>query len=479
MSKEPRLSEAKQRLLELQRRGRLNSAGGDSLEVQRRPPGVSAPLSFAQEQVWRLEQVAGKIAPLYNESITIHRRGPCDVDAMAKSFVEIVRRHEIWRTTFAIVDGQPVQMVHPAPATFNLRAVDLRSLPVSERNDKALKLATRDAELRFDLEHEPLFRALLVTLDDLNHRLFLTVHQIIVDGITVFDAFPSELTACYESFVSGVPLNLPELKAQYADFAYQQRRSVTGEALAKQLIYWQENLSGELPALGWPKEFRRPDKQTYRGAIHPFKWDDEFTQSLRNLARGEGVSVFMVLLSGVVALLHGYTRHRDIIVGTLSPSGRKQAAYERLLGYFLNPVALRANLSDNPTFRSLLQQMRNVTLGAISNDDVTLEQIAERIHAVPNPSRSLFFTVALSVAPDVPQLPVGWSMSYMDVESGGGRWDLYLEMSDRAQGMIGRAQYNPDLFTPITIIQTLDDLQRLLERGAANPSLPISELATR
>jgi hypothetical protein len=477
MPNEPRFSKAKQRLLELQRRGRLNPVR-DSVGVQRRPPGVSAPLSFAQEQVWRLEQVAGKLSPLYNESITIHRRGPCDVHALEKSLAEIVRRHEIWRTTFAFVDGQPVQMVHPA-ASFNLRVVDLRNLPVSERDSHALELATRDAELRFDLERGPLFRVMLVTLDDLNHRLFLTAHQIIVDGITVFDAFPSELTACYESLVSGGPLNLPELKAQYADFAYEQRRSVTGEALATQLNYWQENLAGELPTLDWPKEFRRPDKRTYRGAIHPFKWDDEFTQSLRNLARREGVSVFMVLLSGVVVLLHGYTRQRDIMVGTLSPSGRKQAAFERLLGYFLNPVALRANLSGNPTFRSLLQQMRHVTLGAISNDDVTLEQIAEKIHTDPDPSRSLFFTVALSVAPDVSQLPMGWRMSYMDVESGGGRWDLYLEMSDRAEGMIGRAQYNPDLFSPASIITTLEDLQRLLGRAGANPSLPASELAAR
>jgi hypothetical protein len=461
----------------MQRRGSLNSAGRDSVEAQRRPPGSHVPLSFAQEQVWRLEQVAGNIAPLYNESITVHRRGACDIQALEKSFVEIVRRHEIWRTTFALVGGQPVQVVNPVPKTFHLRAIDLRNLPVSERDGKALELATRDAELRFDLERGPLFRTLLVTLDDLDHRLYLTAHQIIVDGITVFDAFPSELAACYENLVLGGALSLPELKAQYADFAYQQRRSVTGEALAKQLIYWQENLSGELPALDWPQEFRRPDKQTYRGAIHPFKWDDEFTQLLRSMARREGVSVFMVLLSGVVALLHGYTRQQDIIVGTLSPSGRKQAAYERLLGYFLNPVALRANLSGNPPFRSLLQQMRSVTLGAISNDDVTLEQIAERMHLEPDPSRSLFFTVALSVAPDVPQLPAGWSMSYMDVESGGGRWDLYLEMNDRAEGMIGRAQYNPDLFSVATIVKTLEDLQCLLERAAANPLLPVSQLS--
>ena len=477
MPKGPRLSEAKQRLLEMQRRGSLNSAAGESFAVQRRPVGIPARLSFAQEQVWRLDQVAGRIAPLYNESITLHRRGHCDLFALKKSFIEIIRRHEIWRTTFAVVDGQPVQIVHPPPATFNLPTVDLRKLPAGQRERAALELATRDAELRFDLEHGPLFRAVLVTLGDLDDRLFLTAHQIIVDGITVFDVFPSELTTFYESFASGGGPTLPELQEQVADFAYAQRKSITGEALRKQLAYWEENLAGELQALDWPKEFPRPAEQTYRGKIYPFTWPDEFTQSLRSLARREGVSIFMVLLAGLMALLHRYTRQPDIVVGTLSPSGRKHAAFERLLGYFLNPVALRANLAGNPTFRSLLQQMRKVTLGAISNDDVTLEPIAERIHLKPDPSRSLFFTVALSVAPDVPRLPAGWSVSYMDVESGGARWDLYLEMSDRAEGMIGRAQYNPNLFSQATIVRTLEDLQGLLEAAVKNPSLLISELA--
>jgi hypothetical protein len=243
----------------------------------------------------------------------------------------------------------------------------------------------------------------------------------VVDGITVFDVFPSELTALYESFVSGKPLPLPELEAQYADFAFWQRRTIVGEALAQQLAYWEKNLAGELPVLQWPNEFPRPTERTYRGAIHPFKLTGELTRSLKSLARREGVTLFMVLLAGLVALLHRYTRQPDIIVGTLAPSGRKQAAFERLLGYFLNPVALRANLSGHPTFRSLLLQMRNATLGAISNDDVPLELIAERLQVKPDPNRSLFFTVSLSVAPDVPRLRAGWIMTYMDVESGGAR----------------------------------------------------------
>jgi surfactin family lipopeptide synthetase A len=477
MAKEPRLSEAKQRLLEMQRRGSFSPAPHDSAEVKWRPSGTPAPLSFAQEQVWRLDQVAGKLAPLYNESITIHRHGRCDVQAMEKSLAEIVRRHEIWRTTFAVEGGQPIQIVHPAAAAFKLPVVDLRSLAAGQRENTALELATRDAQLRFDLSRGPLFRVRLATLDDLDHRLFLTAHQIIVDGITVFDIFPSELTTYYERFVSGGPPDLPELNAQYADFAYEQRRTIAGEALEKQLAYWEEKLAGDLPAIDWPNKCPRPAEQTYRGAIYPFQWSEDLTQSLRDLARREGVSLFMVLLSGLVALLHRYTRQQDIVVGTLAPSGRKQERFERLLGYFLNPVALRANLSGNPTFRALLIQMRSVTLGAISNDDVPLEQIAERLRIKPNPSRSPFFTVALSVAPDVPTLPAGWSMTYMDVESGGARWDLYLEMSDRANGMIGRAQYNPDLFSAAAIDRTVEDFRHLLESAVADASRPVGELA--
>jgi len=469
MQKEPRLSEAKQRLLEIQkRRGGLTPAASAASELKCHAREIPAPLSLAQEQVWRLDQTAGKLAPLHNESITIYRRGPCDPAILERSLAEIVRRHEIWRTTFEVVAERPVQIVHAAPASFKLPVADLRTLPESDREKKALDLATQDARKPFDLKQGPLFRALLITLDDTQHRLHLTAHQSIVDGITVFDIFPSELTTLYESFAAGKPSPLPELETQYADFACWQRRSLTGEAMENQLAYWQKQLAGELPILQWPNKGARPDQQTYRGAMHPFKLTRELAQSLKDLGRREGATLFMILLAGLVSLLHRYTGQEDIIVGTLAPSGRKQSEFQRSLGYFLNPVALRANLSGHPAFGSLLRQMRDATLGAISNDDVPLELIAERIQIRPDPSRHLFFTIALSVAPDVAQLPQGWSMTYMDVDSGGARWDLYLEMSDRAEGLMGRAQYNPDLFTTATITQTLEDFRLVLEKVAAS-----------
>jgi non-ribosomal peptide synthetase component F len=176
----------------------------------------------------------------------------------------------------------------------------------------------------------------------------------------------------------------------------------------------------------------------------------------------------MILLAALVSLLHRYTSQDDITVGTLAASGRKQIEVQHCLGYFLNPVALRANLSGNPSFSSILRQMRDVTLGALSNDGVPLELIAERLNLKPDPGRHRFFTVAISIAPAVAQLPPGWSMTYMDVESGGARWDLYLELNDRMEGLLGRAQYNPDLFTPAAIGETVEDFRLLLEDVAAS-----------
>lgn len=465
MPNEPLLSEAKRKLLDQMRRAQP-TASSETTGVQLPPRSHPLPLSLAQEEVWRLDQTAGKLAPLHNESIIIHRHGPCDPELVQRSLTEIVRRHEICRTTYTETNGRLAQIIHPAPESFTLAVSDLRNLPEGERRQESVALATKDATLPFDLEQGPLIRVRLITLRNNEHRICVTAHQSVVDGITVFDIFPTELTTLCESSASGEPILLPELKAQFADFACWQRQRVTGDIKENQLAYWQRKLGGELPILQWPNRGARPRQQTYRGAMHAFTMPSELSQSLKDLGRREGATLFMVVLAGFFALLHRYTGQDDIIIGTLSPSGRKQSAFQRCIGYFLNPVALRATVSGNPSFRSLLSQMRETTLGAISNDDVPLSMIADRLHVKTDPSRHSFFTVALSVAPDVAPLPAGWSMTYMDVDSGGARWDLYIELSDRAGGLLGRAQYNPDLFTPAAMAQTIEDFQRLLEKIA-------------
>lgn len=467
MQKQSHLSETKQRLLELQRRPGTAAPAPAGTEMKCRAEELPAPLSLEQEQVWRLDQTIGDLTPLHNESITIHRRGACDPSIIERSLAEIIRRHEIWRTTFEVENARPVQVVHPA-ADFTLPVNDLSGLPQREREKSAVELATQDAARSFDLKQAPLFRARLITLGDAEHRLYLTAHQSIVDGITVFDIFPFELTSLYESYAADRPSPLPELKTQYADYACWQRRGLTGEAMDNQLAYWKKQLAGQFPVLQWPNRGVRPARQTYRGAMHSFQLNAELARSLKALGQREGVTLFMILLAGLVSLLHRYTGQDDIVVGTLASSGRKHTEVQRCMGYFLNPVALRANLSGNPEVGSLLRQMREVTLGALSNDSVPLELIAKTLNVKPDATRHRFFTVALSVAPAVAQLPPGWSMTYMDVESGGARWDLYLEFSDREEGLLGRAQYNPDLFTSAAIAGMVEDFQSMLEAMAAS-----------
>lgn len=461
----PHLSEAKRKLLEQMRQtgaGRSLSDSDFNGQARENPLRLSA----SQEQLWRLDQIAGKSSPLHNESITIHRHGLCHLEIVYRCLQEIVRRHESWRTTYKEVAGTPVQIVHPS-INFKLDFSDLRSIPESERTTKAIELATHDAKLGFNLEHGPLFRARLTTIKDDEHKLFLTAHQSIVDGITVFDIFPRELTTLYESYAAGNVSPLPEPPAQFGDFSSWQHRRLSGRARDQQLGYWQKQLAGSLPVLEWPNGGNRPEQQTYRGAMHSFEFLPGLAQSLKELARRQGVTLFMVMLAAFFRLLHRYTGQDDIVVGTLSPCGRKQNAFQRCMGYFLNPVALRANIGGNPAMRALLPQMREITLGAISNDDVTLDMIAEQMGIQTNPSRHSFFTVALSLAPDVSPLPPGWSMTYMDVESGGARWDLYIEFSDRVEALVGRAQYNPDLFAESAIAQTVEEYRRLLEGIAA------------
>jgi condensation domain-containing protein len=468
-------SETKRRQLEKYLRGQLGRSSESSSRIGRRPAGEIAPLSLSQHELWLRELRVPGIPPLYNECITVHMKGPLNVGALEQSFTEIVRRHEAWRTTFETVNGQPVQVIHPA-SQVALPLVDLRGFPKAGREAEAVRRVAEVARRPFDLQRGPLFQPTLVQMDDAEHRLFLIAHLIIIDGMSAYQIFPSELAALYKAFSAGEPSPLPELPVQFADFVCWQRRWLQGEALAKQVDYWRERLCGDLPVLNWPGDQSRPAEQTFRGAFQPFALPDRLTVALRNLSQRAGGTLFMTLLAGFAALLHTYTRQQDIVVGTLSPSGRKRTEVQPLLGYFLNPVALRVGFGSHPTFSELLQQVRVVISEAISHDDVPLEMLAREFETKADPSRSPFFTVAISLQPPTPDLDLEWSVTSMDVESGGASWDLYIAFIDRPNGMLGRAQYNPDLFEPSEIATMVADLQNLLETVTLHPDQRLPEL---
>ncbi len=475
ISETTHLSEAKRALLEKYLRGEIVKAGIDGSLIGAKPRTELAPLSLAQEQLWIRAQVSGGMPLFYNESITIHRTGALDVSALEQGLTEVIRRHEIWRTTFEIVGGHPVQVIHPAP-TVSLPVLDLRNLADPDREPHALRLATKDLRRPFDLSHGPLLRPTLVRLSDHKYRLHMAVHQIILDGVTAYQVFFPELVALYNAFSTGKSSSLPKSPIQYSDYAYWQRRWFQKERLAGQLEYWRRQFAGELPKLPWPNDYPRPAKESFSGAIYPFALPKSLAEAVKALSQNQNVTLFATLMSAFTCLLHLYTKEEDIIVGTVTPAGRDRSEVQGSMGYFLNPVGIRTDLSDNPSFCELLRRMREAILGALSHDDVPFELVVHDLGCGSDPSRNAIFQVAASLEPSVPDVGSGWDLTPMDLESGGAKWDLYFVWEDRAQGITGRVQYNPDLFRISTITGMLDDFRRLLQTVADHPQTRLSDL---
>jgi amino acid adenylation domain-containing protein len=472
--KSQELSEAKRRLLEKYLNGGPGNNIANEAHISPRPMAGPAPLSFSQQQVWLHGQMAGDV-PFYNEPVTIYRHGRLDAAVLQRCLLEIIRRHEIWRTTFDVVAGEPVQIVHAAPNKFSLPVVDLREFPEAGRPSEAVRLATVDARRPFDLKTGPLLRALLVRTDDEEHRLYLTVHQIAFDATTVYRVLLPELTMLYDAFVAGKPSPLPELRIQYADFAYWQRKQLTPKAWSEHLVYWRTQLAGELPVLSWPSDRPRPSIETHRGATQKFVLPPSLVQTLRELSQQQGTSFYMTLLAGIAALLYRYTGQEDIVLGTFS-GGRKLAELEPLLGYFVNPLALRVNLSGNPTFRELQSRVRGVVLDALAHEDVPFVQVVKEIQHRPDPSRNPLFQVVLSQQPKLPALAPGWGLATEEICNGGSKLDLVIVVDDRAESVFGPIIYNPDLFDAATITRMIGHWQTLLATAAADPEKRLADL---
>src|ERR1700722_16047350 len=332
MQVEKNFSETKRKLLEIYLRGEVGHARAFPSKITPRPAGMPVPLSLAQEQLWTGEQILGGGLLPYNESVTIRASSWLDAAALEHSLAEIVRRHEAWRTTYDTVNGQPIQIIHPAPVSFPLRVVDLRKIPEPKREAELLNLATEAVREPFNLKSGPLLRAALVRLASTDQRLLVFAHLSVLDGVSVYQILPFELSVLYEAFSAGRPSPLPELTIQYADYAYWQRQWLRDDELAKQLAYWREQLAGQLPLLRWPMARSRPPVQTQHGAIQSFGVGRSLTNALKEMSRGEGVTLFTVLLASLGVLLYRYTRQVDLVIGTPSPAGRKRSEVQPLLG---------------------------------------------------------------------------------------------------------------------------------------------------
>jgi amino acid adenylation domain-containing protein len=431
-----------------------------------------APVSFQQQQIWVHCQMAPEV-PVYNELVTIYRKGPLDVAVLKRCLAEIIRRHEAWRTTFDIVDGSPVQVVH-APAEVDLQVMDLRTCPKSEREGQALRLATEQIRKPFDLSRGPLVRTLLLQLDDEDFQLCVSLHHIVFDGVSIYRVLLPELVALYNSFSTGQAPKLPDLPIQYTDFATWQQQALP-QTIASQMKYWRSQLSGDLPVLQLPTDRPRPAVQSFRGATQQLQLSRELSDALRSYSRREGATVFMVLLAAFATLLHRYTAQEDMIIGSVS-AGRKQAELEGLLGCFQNPIALRISLAGSPTFQQLLRRVKEATVSALSNDDVPFASLVNELQPGRDLSRSPLLQVLISLAPTRAVVDPGWDLNQMTVNSGAAKFDLDLELDDRLEGIHGRLVYNTDLFDAATVARIAGHWQRLLEAVVETSDLPIGQL---
>ncbi|MDX6574140.1 MAG: hypothetical protein QOE96_93, partial [Blastocatellia bacterium] len=472
----PDMSDARRALLQKYLRGGLELAPPECSIIARRPSNEPASPSFGQEQIWVHSQLVDDLV-LYNEPVTVRRTGPLDVSALKQSLNEILRRHEAWRTNFTIQSGRLVQVINPS---FDLEVplVDLCGLDESERETEALRLATKDARRPFDLSQGPLLRALLIRLNDNDHRLYLTLHQIIFDGVSLYSVFLPELANLYEAFVKGDPSPLPEPPIQYADFAHWQREQTQDEAVSDELAYWKRKLAGAPAALDLPTDHTRPAIQTFRGRQLSFKFSQTLSEALKALSRREGTTLFMTLLAAFQTMLHRYTDQDDLVVGTVTTS-RKRSEFDDMLGFFLNTLVLRTDLSGDPTFRELLGRVRAVTVDALSHDNVPFHRLVKELELERDLGRNPLFQVMFVFEPPLPSPRPGWDLSQVDVDAGIARVDLYLELDDRPEGLVGRFRYNSDLFDADTITGMLEHLTTLLEGLVVNPERAISDYSLR
>ncbi|MCA1579632.1 MAG: amino acid adenylation domain-containing protein, partial [Acidobacteria bacterium] len=440
------------------------------------------PLSFAQQRLWFIDQLQPGSAA-YNTPTAVRLTGKLNLEVTRRTFTEVVRRHEALRTTFAAHDGQPVQVVHEAES-FAIPLTDLSEVPEGERQDRVRALALAEAQRPFDLQAGPLLRVSLLRLGEEDHVALFTMHHIVSDGWSI-GILVREVAALYGAYLKGEESPLPELAVQYGDFAAWQRQWLQGEVLEKHLDYWRERLRGAPPALELPTDRPRPTVMTQRGAQHSFRLSWDLGRGLQELSRREGVTLFMVLLAAFAVFLKRYTGQEDVVVG--SPiAGRNRGEVEGLIGFFVNTLVLRTDVSGDPTFRELLDRVKEVALSAYAHQDLPFEKLVEELQPERSLAHTPLFQVML-VLQNAPggelELP-GLKLSPLDGGTDGAppsegvavKFELTVTMFETREGLRGSVSYNRDLFDATTIERMMRHWTRLLEAVVADGTQRISRL---
>lgn len=432
------------------------------------------PLSFVQERLWFLAQFQ-ETSATYNIPVLLHLTGPLDRAALEWSLREIERRHEALRTTFPQVDGRARQQINPVG--FSLRFVTLDTLPAEQQDAELQRLARRVAEQPFDLAAGPVWRATLLRLAEESHVLLLTIHHISCD-VWSMTVFTRELAVLYEAYCNGQPSPLPELDIQYADFAIWQRQWLTENVLQEQLSYWKTQLANAPSLLTLPTDYPRPTVQSYQGAHHVFTLPDQLVRQLKLLSQKSEATFFMTLQAALAILLFRYSGQDDILIGT-PIANRQRPELENLIGFFANTLALRNDLSGNPTFSQFLGKVRRMALDAYRHQDIPFELLVETLKPERSLSHSPLFQALLSLEEMTQEQRVnlpGLTVAFINEDLPVAKFDLTLAMQDREDGFAGHWEYATDLFAPAFIERMAGRFQTLLEGIVADPETQIEQL---
>jgi non-ribosomal peptide synthetase component F len=462
------LSPAKRALLER----RLNKRANQTIKA--RANRDSAMASFAQQRLWFLDRLEENRA-LYNVPRALRLMGSLNVEALTRTLNELVIRHEPFRTHFELIDGTLRQIISDH-LDLRLTYVDLQDVPAHEREERAKKLTAREALQPFDLAHGPVIRATLLKINDQDHILLLTTHHIVSDAWSAGILF-QELSDIYEAFASGESSPLAPLAIQYADFAEWQRQWLQGDVLERQLSYWRNKLDGITGVLELPTDYSRTAGQESHGAYRFLTLPKALSDELIELSQREGVTLFMTLLAAFQILLWRHSGQEDVVVG--SPiAGRNREETENLIGFFINTLALRTDLSGNPTFRQLLEQVRHTALDAYTHQDVPFEKLVEELQPERDLGRNPLFQVMFQFQNTAPaRLRMkDLSVSKIDTSTETAKFDLMLATGEKDGALECVIEYNTGLFADETIDRLLKQYATLLKGIVANPEDRIADL---
>ncbi|MDS1347099.1 non-ribosomal peptide synthase/polyketide synthase [Planktothrix agardhii] len=438
-----------------------------------RTKDTELPLSFAQQRLWFLDQLQPNSA-LYNIPMVLRLQGNLNQGALEQSLWSICDRHEVLRTNFVTINGQPTQIIQTTRETISV--VDLQDLPIQEQAEKTQQLKQKQATQPFDLAKESLIRITLVVLSETEHLLLVCMHHIISDGWSI-EVFIHELTTLYNAYAQNQPANLAPLPIQYADFAIWQRQWLQGDVLQTQLNYWRNQLADAPALLSLPTDHPRPAVQSFVGTQQEFSLSPKLSQALTELSRQQGVTLFMTLLAAFDTLLYRYTGSSDILVGT-PIANRNRGEIEGLIGFFVNTLVMRTDLSDNPSFSQLLTRVREVTMDAYAHQDLPFEMLVEALQPERDLSHTPLFQVAF-VLQNTPKSEIamtGLTVTDLPPENTTAKFDLTLAMVNTDDGLKGVWEYNTDLFESSTIERLSGHFLNLLGGIVANPQARISQL---